>query len=73
MLALREVAQVREDTGWATGRCVPQSGKYIGEPIRRLAGRYGVKIDDVRSARRWNTSNVAGVPVGPALSWSQTH
>lgn len=70
---LREIAQAREETGWLTGRCAPQSGQYIGEPIRRLAGKYGVRIDKVRSASKWNTGEVAGVKVGPALDWSAYH
>ena len=68
---IREIAQAREDTGHMTGRCAPQSGEFIGKPMRKLV-QWGtsVTIDDVCTARKWNTSTVAGVPVGPALSWS---
>jgi hypothetical protein len=46
---------------------VPQSGSFIGNPMRKLV-QYGdtVTIDDVRTALKWNTANVAGVPVGPS-------
>ena len=72
-LILREIAQHREDDGWQRGRCVPQSGQYIGEPIRRLATKYGVRIDEVRTARKWNTHEVAGVKMGPARNWTAYH
>jgi len=49
---LREIAQKREATGWEQGTCEPVPGKYIGEPIRKLAGKTGVTIDKVRSAHR---------------------
>lgn len=68
---VREIAQASESTGHDTGRCAPQSGEFIGKPMRKLV-QWGtsVTIDDVRTARKWNTSTVAGVPVWPALSWS---
>lgn len=69
-LILREIMQARRDTGWEQGECVPQSDAFKGEPIRRLATKYGVTIDNVRTAHKWNTSTVAGVPVGPALHWT---
>jgi hypothetical protein len=72
-VTLREIAQVREHDTSMSGRCMPQSGHYIGEPIRRLAQQHGVKIDEVRSARRWATQTVAGVPLGPSLSFSEWH
>lgn len=73
MVTLREVAQVSIRTGHDYGRAVPQSGKFIGEPIRRRAHNGQVRIDDVRHASKWNTATVAGVPVGPAVSWSDGH
>jgi hypothetical protein len=72
-LILREIAQVREYQGDMMGVTGPQTGKYIGEPIRRLAQRHGVKIDDVRSADRWSTGTVSGVQMGPALHFSEYH
>lgn len=68
---VREVRQVR--TGGDRGKCVPQAGDYIGEPLRRLAKDGRVKIDDVRTARKWNTAIVAGVAIGPAVEWTAYH
>lgn len=62
------------DGGTFGGRCVPQSGQFIGEPFRKLV-QYGdgVSIESYIRASKWNTAIIAGVPVGPALSWSATH
>lgn len=71
-LILREIAQVREYQGDMNGVTSPQAGKYISEPIRRLAGRYGVKIDDVRHASRWSSRAVGDSQVvGPKLNFSE--
>lgn len=53
------------------GKCAPQSGRFIGKPLRKLV-QYGdsVSINSHITARKWNTSTIAGVPIGPALSWS---
>jgi hypothetical protein len=58
-------------TGHDAGKCVPQSGQFIGEPMRKLV-QWGdsVAVDYGQSARKWNTAKVAGVPVGPAMYWS---
>lgn len=75
---LRELQQVREDTGWETGRCVPQSGKYVeprydgdkrGQPIRRLIQDGRIKIDDVRTAWPWG-ERVAGAIIGRPANWT---
>lgn len=68
MATLREVRCASSDTGGPAERVVPQSGDYIGEPIRRLAREGRVAINSYRSAWKWNTSKIAGVPVGPAKS-----
>ena len=70
---LREIAQVREYDGDMSGHCVPQSNSFIGEPIRRRIAGDGVKIDDVRYAKKWNTSTVAGVAVGGKLHFTEYH
>src|SRR4051794_14833133 len=72
-LIFREVAQDRHEHAWAQGTCVPLPGQYIGEPIRRLAGPYGVKIDDVRTARKSATQTVAGVKVVQPIGWTAYH
>ena len=73
-VVIREIAQASKDTGHDQGICVPQAGTYIGQPLRKLV-QWGtsVTIDEVRTASKWNTKTVAGVPVGPALSWSSGH
>ncbi len=79
---LRELQQASQETEWLQGDCVPQSGLYVepryegddrGLPIRRLIQEHGIKIDDVRTAWKWNTTNVAGVPMGRTLHWSAYH
>lgn len=69
-VVLREIAQERTEDGWCRGKTVPMVGQYIGEPIKRLAGRYGVKIDDVRRASRSDTEVVAGVRVVKPIYWT---
>lgn len=64
-LILREIAQTRQETSWAAGFCEPVPGKFIGEPIRRLATKYGVKIQDGRTASLWEP--------GTRVSWSATY
>ena len=70
---IRKIGADSQDTGWAQGRCVPQSGVFVGEPMRKLV-QYGnqVKVRHT-TASKWNTSTVAGVPVGPALHFSSYH
>lgn len=82
MVELREIARVSEQTGMDQYRCVPQSGAFLeprhegcdrGKPIRRLAQKHGIKIDDVRTSWKWNTQTVAGVPMGGSCYWSEGH
>jgi hypothetical protein len=67
---VREIAQERTETGFMSGSCAPLAGKYIGEPLRRLAQKTGVKIDSVRTAFRSKAEKVAGVDVHKPLYWS---
>jgi len=71
---IRKIAAAAVTTGHDVGKCVPQSGQFIGEPKRKLV-QWGdsVAVDYGQSARKWNTSKVAGVPVGPAMHWSSYH
>lgn len=68
---IREIAQAREEMGFMSGRCAPQQGQFIGEPMRKLV-QWGdsVSICSFITARKWNTETVAGVKVGPALDWT---
>ncbi len=47
---LREIAADQEQTGFMSGKVTPRPGGYIGDPIERRIGPYGLRIDDVRSA-----------------------
>lgn len=53
-LTLRELRQTTiHDGGLAfSGKCAPLPGDYIGEPIKRRIGQFGVKIDYCRIASR---------------------
>lgn len=64
---LRQIGTER--TGDWAGKCVPQTGDFIGEPFRKLARNGSVNIDG-HYATKWNTGVVAGVAVGPAVYWS---
>lgn len=68
-VVIRQIGTVR-DGDWS-GKVVPQSGEFVGEPMRKLVN-YGdsVKISKGITATKWNTGRVAGVPVGPALHFS---
>ncbi len=69
MVTVRQVATESESTGWAMGRSVPQSGLYVGEPLRRRATKEGVRISDCQFASRWG-KRVAGVVVGEPANWT---
>jgi alkanesulfonate monooxygenase SsuD/methylene tetrahydromethanopterin reductase-like flavin-dependent oxidoreductase (luciferase family) len=69
-VTLREIAQSRAETNFMQGTCVPLAGKYIGEAIRRMGGKHGIKIDSVRTAFRSETKTVAGIKVHQPLGWS---
>lgn len=44
---IREIGQDRKETGFMQGRCVPQSGAFIGEPmIKRASADNSVKIHE---------------------------
>jgi hypothetical protein len=65
-----QIAGHFKETGNMTGECVPQSGAFIGTPMRKIARDGRVKITSFSSARKWNTATVAGVPVGPKERWT---
>lgn len=72
MVSVRRIAAETDGGSWS-GKCVPQSGEFIGPVLRRLASNGGLRIEKGIYANKWNTATIAGVPVGPALSWSATH
>jgi hypothetical protein len=67
---VREIGQERTETGFMSGKCAPLRGKYIGEPLRRLAQETGIKIDDVRTAFRSRSKKMGGIEVHEPLYWS---
>ncbi|MDE2344392.1 MAG: hypothetical protein KGL63_13575 [Betaproteobacteria bacterium] len=69
-VTIRPIAAASKDTGYMTGESVPQSGAFIGEPMRKMARDGRVRITSFSSARKWNTATVAGVPVGPKNQWT---
>lgn len=73
-VVVREIARASESTGHDKGRCVPQSGAYISEPARRLV-QWGdsVRIDQCRTAHKWNTQEIAGVKIGRPVNWTAYH
>jgi hypothetical protein len=68
---IREIAQAREEIGFMSGRCAPQQGQFIGQPMRKLV-QWGDKVSicSFITATKWNTETVAGVKIGPALGWT---
>lgn len=70
-VTIRQVATASESTGSMSGRCVPQSGEFIGPAMRKVV-QFGdrVSINSHITATKWNTAKIAGVPVGPAVNWS---
>lgn len=79
---LREIASAVSHERSGADYVVAQSGAYLapryegderGQPIRRLIGKSGIKIDDVRSASPWG-QRIAGTVVGrpmyeTAMGW----
>ena len=73
MVTLHELAQVSTETDWARGRCIPQSGKYKGEPFRRKADKHGVMIESYEFASKWGARGPGGIVIGKAESWTAYH
>lgn len=63
MVEIREIASESYATGWAMGRCAPMKGKYIGEPMRKIARGGAVSIYSFASAYKVEPKIVGGVPV----------
>lgn len=63
-LVLREIGQLRTDTGNMCGQCVPEPGRYIGDPITCRAQPNSVKVGHHAWARLPNRrSSVASKPM----------
>ena len=74
MVEIREIACDAEETQWLQGKTVPIVGRYIGEPLRRMARKGAVKIDQVRTA--WKVEPLATIgdkAVYPAAHYTAYH
>lgn len=60
MVEIREIGQEREETQWLAGRCVPVPGKFIGEPMVRVAKNGSVKVRSFASAYKIDGKDVGG-------------
>lgn len=61
-VVVREIGQLRDISGYDHGTCVPQPGRYIGEPIRKLVALGDLlRFESYRTASRWE---------GKPLYWS---
>lgn len=71
MVEIREIGTIQEDGGcWGHYRCIPQSGKFIGEPMRKRVqapwhpdGAPSIRLASYSIATRWG-KRIAGVVVG---------
>jgi hypothetical protein len=79
---VREIAQETITTGFNQGKTVPMPGQFLnpryegdkqGLPLRRLAQKGGIKIDDVRSASLCKPEIIGGVPVHQPAYYSWGH
>lgn len=52
---------------------MPQSGDYVGEPIRRKARGEGVRIESYAGASKWGTRGPGGIVTGKAENWTAYH
>jgi len=60
MVEVREIAQVRDATGWEQGTATPKLDEFIGEPKRCKINAYGIRVD----------SHLASIWDGQPVRWS---
>jgi len=71
MVEIRMIGAESEETGWLRGRCVPAPGKYIGEPMVKVAKNGVVKVREFASAYKMEpVKNDAGAKVYSSNYWS---
>jgi hypothetical protein len=70
---LRKISVEAAANGSMSGHVVPSVGQFIGEPTRHLAQEGRIKIDNVRTARRAEFHEVAGVKIYRAYYESSYH
>jgi hypothetical protein len=74
MVEIREIAQQREETGWQQGKCVPATGEYKGEPMRKLVQEgNSIRIASYACAYPVESVKVAGMNVYKADHWTAYH
>lgn len=66
MVEIREIGQTTvQETGWATGKCIPMIDQFIGETMRkRVTDGSTVKLASYAYARLWD---------GHPVSWTAYH
>jgi hypothetical protein len=70
---VREVEQMIESTEYMQGNCVPVSGEYIGETIKRVATNGAVKINSSIHASKMEYTLVAGTRIYSAGHFTSYH
>ena len=75
MIELREIGQMREETGYLQGECAPVPGHFVGEPFSRRVSMSGgspsVKIHQSSYAYLESPAQVIpGVPIYKKRYWS---
>lgn len=73
MVEIREVKQMIQETEWMQGKCAPQSGEYIGEPMRRKATNGSLKVSDCIYASKMDYTEVAGARIYNAGHYTSYH
>ena len=75
MVEVREIGQMSEETGFMSGECVPEKGRYIGEPMRKKVSMAGhepsISIYSFANAYRIKpVAIVANKPVYGSSHWT---
>lgn len=63
MVEVREIAQMRKETGYMQGECAPAVNEFISEPMRRKARDGAVKISDSQYASKCSYKEIAGTKI----------
>jgi hypothetical protein len=74
MIEYRKIAAEIEETGWQSGKCVPNIGEYVSEPKRARVSEYGdrnsIKVSSCAKAYKMQAQTIAGVRVFGVSSWT---
>lgn len=69
MATVRQIAQHNVEIAYMQGKCAPDFGNFIGEPVRVKLTQHGFKIDG-HGAHKVKVTEVGGVKIGNASNWS---